>query len=156
MKAAVPLKGAPRPSHTAVHRRKAISEMLAVIILLALTVVAGVLVYQIFTGKAGVASTNTAISIQSAYISGENGVMTLTVQNTGSNIINSVTVQVYQNGKQVLQQSPSLPSNGIPPGQSWSETFTGSFTPGEQYTIIVQASSSTGSSTTATVTVTAN
>ncbi len=153
---AIPMVGAPHSTRADAHRRKAISEMLAVIILLALTVVAGVLVHQIFTGKAGVASSSTAVSIQSAYISGENGVMTLTMQNTGSSIISSVTVSVYQNGNQVSQLSPSLPSNGIPPGQSWSGTFTGSFTSGEQYTIIVQASSNTGSSTTSTVTVTAN
>ncbi|MGC8970525.1 MAG: hypothetical protein ACP5LG_08280, partial [Conexivisphaera sp.] len=39
---------------------------------------------------------NTAISIQSAYISGENGVMTITIQNTGSASINSLIVRVYQ------------------------------------------------------------
>ncbi|WP_174448695.1 archaellin/type IV pilin N-terminal domain-containing protein [Conexivisphaera calida] len=156
MKAAIPLMGAPHPSRATAHRRKAISEMLAIIILLALTVVAGVLVYQIFTGKAGVASTNTTVSIQSAYISGENGVMTLTIQNTGSNIINSLTVTVYQGGSTVSISPGGSQSVSITPGSSWSGTFTGSFTPGTQYTIIVQASSSTGSSTTATVTVTAN
>ena len=137
-------------------RRKAISEMLAVIILLALAVVAGVLVYQIFMGKAGVASSNTAISIQSAYISGENGVMTITIQNTGSSIINSITVAVYQNGNAV-SISPSGPQSvTITPGNSWSQIFTGSFTPGEPYTIIVTATSNTGGTTTQTVTVTAS
>ncbi|MGC8970362.1 MAG: CARDB domain-containing protein [Conexivisphaera sp.] len=162
MKAATLMVGAPAMGSDAQdprralgrgRRRKAISEMLAVIILLALAVVAGVLVYQIFMGKAGVASQNTAISIQSATISGTTGVMTITIQNTGSASINSLQITVYgSGGSQVLSQSESVT---LSPGQSWSGTFTGSFTSGQQYTITVQASSSTGGSTIATVTVTA-
>ncbi|MGC8848688.1 MAG: archaellin/type IV pilin N-terminal domain-containing protein [Conexivisphaera sp.] len=153
MKAATLTVGAPHSSRAAARRRKAISEMLAVIILLALAVVAGVLVYQIFMGKAGVASQNTAISIQSATISGATGVMTITVQNTGSSSINQLTVTVYPSGTSINPSGPQ--SVSITPGSSWSGTFTGSFTPGQQYTIVVQATSSTGGSTIATVTVTA-
>ena len=141
--------------HGHMSRRKAISEMLGVIILLSLTIVAGVLVYQIFTGKSNVASSATALSIQSATISGENSVMTITVQNTGTSTIQSINVQVYQSGSTVSVQGSFSPST-ITPGQTASGTFTGSFTPGTQYTVVVTATSSTGSTTTATAVVTAS
>jgi len=129
--------------------------MLGVIILLSLTIVAGVLVYQIFTGKSNVASSATALSIQSATISGENSVMTITVQNTGTSTINSINVQVYQSGSTISISGSFSPST-ITPGQTASGTFTGSFTPGTQYTVVVTATSSTGSTTTATAVVTAS
>jgi len=138
-------------------RRRAISEMLGVIILLSLTIVAGVLVYQIFTGKSNVASSATALSIQSATISGENGVMTVTVQNTGTSVISSISIQVYQSGGSTVTVNGAFsPPSSITPGQTASGTFTGSFTPGTQYTIVVTATSSTGSTTTATAVVTAS
>jgi len=134
--------------------------MLGVIILLSLTIVAGVLVYQIFTGKSNVASSATALSIQSATISGENGVMTVTVQNTGTSVINSISIEVYQSGSTVSVSGSFSPSS-ITPGQTASGTFTGSFTPGAQYTIVVTAATSTSTSgsystTTATAVVTAS
>jgi len=129
--------------------------MLGVIILLSLTIVAGVLVYQIFTGKSNVASSATALSIQSAAISGENGVMTVTVQNTGTSVINSISIEVYQGGSTVTVKGSFSPST-ITPGQTASGTFTGSFAPGTQYTVVVTATSSTGSTTTATAVVTAS
>ena len=147
--------------HGHMSRRRAISEMLGVIILLSLTIVAGVLVYQIFTGKSNVASSATAISIQSATISGENGVMTVTVQNTGTSVINSINVTVYQSGSKVSVTGSFTPSSNVAPGQTASGTFTGSFTPGTQYTIVVTAATSTSTSgsystTTATAVVTAS
>jgi len=131
--------------------------MLGVIILLSLTIVAGVLVYQIFTGKSNVASSATALSIQSATISGENGVMTVTVQNTGTSVINSISINVYQSGgSTVTVKGAFSPPSSITPGQTTSGTFTGSFTPGTQYTIVVTATATPGGSTTATAVVTAS
>ncbi|MFP3209590.1 MAG: hypothetical protein RXR82_07880 [Nitrososphaeria archaeon] len=142
--------------HGPLSRRKAISEMLAVIILLSLTIVAGVLVYQIFTGKANVASGATAVSIQSVTISGENGVMTITVQNTGTTTIQSLNVTVYGSGGSTVSLSGSFTPSSIAPGQTASGTFTGSFSPGAQYTVVVTATAAGGSTTTATATVTAS
>jgi hypothetical protein len=142
--------------HGPLSRRKAISEMLAVIILLSLTIVAGVLVYQIFTGKANVASSATAVSIQSVTISGENGVMTITVQNTGTSTIQSLSVTVYSGGGSTVSLSGSFTPSSIAPGQTASGTFTGSFSPGAQYTVVVTATAAGGSTTTATATVTAS
>ena len=136
-------------------RGRAISEMLAVIILLALTIVAGVAVYQMFMGKSTVASTTTAISIRSVDISGANGVMTITVQNIGSNVITSITVTVYRGGSTVSIRPSGSQTVSLTPGRAWSHVFTGSFVSGDQYTVTVQASSNTGSSTIATATVTA-
>ena len=142
--------------HGPLSRRKAISEMLAVIILLSLTIVAGVLVYQIFTGKANVASSATAVSIQSVTISGENGVMTITVQNTGTSTIQSLSVTVYGSSGSTVSLSGSFTPSSIAPGQTASGTFTGSFSPGAQYTVVVTATAAGGSTTTATATVTAS
>lgn len=136
-------------------RGRAISEMLAVIILLALTIVAGVAVYQIFMGKSTVASATTAISIRSVDISGANGVMTITVQNTGSNVIKSITVTVYRGGSTVSISPGGSSTVSLTPGRTWSQVFTGSFVSGDRYTVTVKASSNTGSSTIATATVTA-
>jgi len=142
--------------HGPLSRRRAISEMLAVIILLSLTIVAGVLVYQIFTGKANVASSATAVSIQSLTISGENGVMTITVQNTGTSTIQSLQVKVYQSGGAAVAVNGQFSPPSIAPGQTTSGTFTGNFAPGQQYTVVVTATAAGGSTTTATATVTAS
>jgi hypothetical protein len=138
------------------NRRKAISEMLGVIILLSLTIVAGVLVYQIFTGKSNVASSATAISIQSATISGVNGVMTITVQNTGTTTIQSLSVMVYGSGGSTVSVSGSFsPNSNLAPGLTSSGAFTGSFSTGAQYTVVVTATAA-GGSTTAVAVVTAS
>ena len=133
--------------------------MLGTIILLTITVVAAVLVYQIFIGKANVAASAPAISIQSATISGS--VLTITVQNTGTAVLSNYRVAVYSPTGSPLtlngQVAGWLEPGTLAPGQTASGTFTcQDFTPGLEYRVVVTASSSSGSTVMATAVVLAS
>ena len=128
-------------------RRRAISEMLGVIILLAITMVAAALVYQIFIGKANIAASAPALSIQSATISGS--VLTITVQNTGTATVSNFQVTVYNPLGGSMDISPQTPGGLQPsplaPGQTASGVYTcQDFTPGVQYRVVVTASYNSG------------
>jgi len=121
--------------------------MLGVIILLTITVVTAVLVYQIFIGKANIAASSPAISIQSATISGS--VLTITVQNTGTATLSNYQVEVYNpfgGSMAIAPQTPGgLEPGTLAPGQTASGVYTCQyFTPGEEYRVVVTASSNSG------------
>ncbi|MEM4098998.1 MAG: type IV pilin N-terminal domain-containing protein [Candidatus Micrarchaeaceae archaeon] len=130
-------------------KRKAISEMLAVIIMLALTIVAGAFVYQVFFGRASTFSSAPSITIQDVTIS--NGEIVLTVKNSGSIGITLSSVSVYLNGSpKTINGGTWTPSSGtVAPGST--AVFTGSISevPGANYLIVVQGTTGTGTSASA-------
>jgi uncharacterized membrane protein len=121
--------------------------MLGIIILLTITVVAAVLVYQIYIGKANIAASAPAISIQSATISGS--VLTITVQNSGTATLSNYQVEVYnpQGGSMAIApQTPGgLDPGTLAPGETASGVYVCPyFTPGVQYRVVVTAASNSG------------
>ncbi len=135
-------------------RRKAISEMLAVIIMLALTIVAGAFVYQVFFSRSSTYSNVSSITIQSAEIS--NGEVVLTVKNTGSTTLSSLGVQIYYQGNPQNPNGNFGTITSIPPSSTAVYTGTMSEQPGYNYLIVVTASTSNNGEVEATTTVTAS
>ena len=140
-------------------RLKGISPLIATLILIAITIVGGILVYHVFFSTASSISSNGNIQIESANIYSGPNIMTLTLKNSGSIAINNVNVSVYQSGS----SSPILSEQNIlkaplTPGQTISQTFTGpssGFVSGDTYTIVINAVLSNGASVTTSTTVTA-
>ncbi len=127
-------------------RRKSISEMLGVIILLALVVVAGAFVYTVFFGRANTLANSPSIEIESASIQG--GVLTITVKNTGTTALSGITVSIYSPGSSSAAASGSI-SGTLSPGATGSGTITFTETPGTTYTVVVQATPLSGGSVSA-------
>lgn len=146
-----------------VSKRKGIGELLAVIIVIAITIVAGLLVYSIVMGKVSLFGNSPGLQIENAQFS--NGVLTLSVKNTGSYTFSAVTVQVIYNG-QAQTITPLGSSSGgsdqetlainLQPGQSASQTYTLSETVGGTYTVIVQGQYGSGASFTVSTNVVAS
>ena len=124
--------------------KKGIGELLAVIIVIAITIVAGLVLYSFVMGKISMFGNSPGLQIENAQIT--NGVIILTVKNTGAYTFSSITFQLYVNGQPLgSSQSFSLPSGGLAPGQSVA--YTGAFSsvagsgqyeqPGTVYTIVI-------------------
>ncbi len=123
-------------------RKKGIGELLAVIIVIAITIVAGLVLYSFVMGKISMFGNSAGLEIENAQIT--NGVIILSVKNTGSYTFSNISFQIYENGETLgSSQAMSLPSGGLAPGQSAS--YTGSFSslsgtdeqPGTVYTIVI-------------------
>ena len=132
--------------------RRAISEMLAVIIMLALTVVAGAFVYQVFFNKANSYSNTASINIDNAQIS--NNELVMTVKNLGSITFTTLSVTVYSGGSQVTISGGSFLPSTLSPGQTAVYTGSLSESVGASYLIEVEGTSTSAGSVVATITIT--
>ncbi|MEM4066263.1 MAG: archaellin/type IV pilin N-terminal domain-containing protein [Candidatus Micrarchaeaceae archaeon] len=123
-------------------KRKAISEMLAVIIMIALTIVAGAFVYQVFFSRASTFSSAPSITIQDVTIS--NGEIVLTVKNSGSIGVTLSNVSVYLNGGTSVTNTWT---STVAPGSTavYTGSLGGIYTPGASYLIVVKGTTGTGS-----------
>jgi len=141
--------------HTTLMSRKkrGIGELLAALIIIGITVIAGVVVYDVLFARMNTIGYTPGVSIQESTIS--NGMAFITVKNTGTYTLTGVSVAVYYNGKQVGSGSYS---GSMQPGQTVAISpislsasgFT--YQPGETFTVYVTATYNGGQvSTSATV-----
>jgi len=109
-------------------RRKAISPIIATIILIVITVVAGAFLYVYATGMMHSGAASQVANVQSAalVVPGGTGAgtLTVTISNGGTVTIESVNVTNF-NG-QALSPPVQLITSPIAPGQSGSGTLTSS------------------------------
>lgn len=127
--------------------RRAISPILATIVLIAITVAGGLLVYNVFFATAGTLSARTQVEIESVNMvkttSGAT-VFSITLQNTGNKFLNSVAYTVTGDTGTL-----TATLNNLQPGQSQSDTKTNpagfSVTPGKTYPVSITATASDGS-----------
>ena len=109
-------------------RRKAISPIIATIILIVITVVAGAFLYVYATGMMHSGAASQVANVQSAalVVPGGTGAgtLTVTISNGGTVTIQSVNVTNF-NG-QALSKPVQLITSPIAPGQSGSGTLTSS------------------------------
>ena len=140
-------------------RLKGISPLIATLILIAITIVGGILVYHVFFATASSISTNGNMQIESANIYSGPNIMTLTLKNSGTIAINNVNISVYQSGSSTpILTETNILTAPLTPGQTISHTYTGpssGFISGNTYTIIIKARLSNGASVTTSTTVTA-
>jgi len=140
---------------------RGISPLLATIILVAITVSAGLVIYHLFFSLSGVAGSTASIEVVSAdLIKASSKIMlSVTVKNTGSKPFVTCTVTVWGDdgfshgplNLKVNGQNISI-SNPLDPGSSASGTFldssiggVDSYTIGKLYPIKVVASAADGS-----------
>jgi len=155
-----------------VNDRRSLSTLIATIILIAVTVAASLVVYALFTG---VISTYTqsvqclaSIDLVRPGGSANYAVVAVTVKNTGSVPIKSISVQYVPEGQTSLSSisltwDPSISdSNPLPPGASASATAvltTGASLPplpisGKTYTFVIKVTGTGGQTFTETLSVT--
>ncbi|PSN90817.1 hypothetical protein B9Q03_05970 [Candidatus Marsarchaeota G2 archaeon OSP_D] len=117
--------------------KRGISEMIAAIILVIITIAIGAGVYIYVTGLVSHNQVKNALQITEVSLTG--GDLSITVQNTGSLTINSL--KVYFNGV----AAASATSITLSPGQSYSTVLTGlTATPGNEYPVYVTATTVNG------------
>jgi len=121
-------------------RNKAISSVLGTVIVLAITIALGGLLYAYSQGMFSNLTQNTNINVQAKIIvnpSTNDSYLQLTLVNNGNLGINITKVTIDSNGI-------SIPINVyLPPGQQYSNTFplTSKMIAGETYTVTVYGNS---------------
>jgi len=141
-------------------RLEGISPLIATLILIAITVVGGILVYHVFFSTASSISSNGNVQVVSSNIYSGPNIMTLTLKNSGSIAINNMNVTVYQSGSSTpILTETNILTAPLTPGQTFSHTYPGpssGFVSGDTYTIVINAVLSNGASYSTSTTVTAS
>jgi hypothetical protein len=124
-----------------------ISQLYSVLITIAIVLVAGSITAFVFLDDTKVFGTNEQLNIQSANLikdTNGNAVFSITIKNTGTNQINSLTVQLST--EQPLPMS--IPTNGLGLGKSISTNFSpaGTYISGQSYLIKAIATFNGGNS----------
>ena len=136
-------------------KERGIADILAVLIVIAITVVAGVALYSMVMGKVSVFGNSAGIEVETAEVT--NNMLIITIKNTGSYTFSSVSYAVYSSGLSVLSGSFSLPSGGLAPSEAVSavQQFSSSNPEivGASYTIVITGTYNNGQTYTTSVTV---
>ena len=145
-------------------KAKGISPLIATLILIAITIVGGILVYHVFFSTAASISSSSGVQVVSGELYTNPNILTLTVKNSGSQPIIAIngTINgpgITSNNKiSVLAQSTGETSP-LSPGHSIAYTNSSmsglNLVDGDQYTIVLTAYGSNGASFTTSYTVTA-
>ena len=123
-------------------RRKAISSIMGTLIVLAITLALGGLLYLYSQGLFNNLTKNNNIPVSaSIYPNGNNAaIVYLSVQNTGNQVVYIDKVMVYYNGN-LIAENTSVGAQ-IPAGQTYSQYLimatNQAIVPGQSYTIIIQ------------------
>jgi len=132
--------------------KRGVSPLLATIILIAITVAAGLVIYNLFFGTAGTASSQLNIQVQSVDIVQTSSVtlISATIKNSGNKPITYCHVFVYVEGTTTPVDLNLLPSGTMDPGQTKSASTTtlpsgASVTVGKSYPVTISVMASDGS-----------
>ncbi len=137
-----------------IRKKKGISPIVATIILIAITVAAGLVVYGIMNGAILTASNNTQISVIHTTLVQPSGTGTalfsMALKNSGSQPITSIHVSAYiASGNANLTSGLTItPSGTLSPGESASVTgaSSGACIVGNTYAVQMTATASNGGS----------
>lgn len=135
-------------------RRKGISPLIATIILVAITVAGGLLIYSMFISTGAIWGAKGQVSIENIkLVKDSSGAVTfsITIKNTGNKPVAADGLEVKLAG-----QSINLAlNNPLQPGQSvaFVDTVQGTFVIGNSYTVTIKATFTDGSVFTDTITV---
>jgi flagellin-like protein len=137
--------------------RRAVSPLIATIILIAICVAGGLLVYSIFMSTSSTMSAKGQISVEAIDLvkdTGGNVAFSITLKNTGNKPVSDLKVNLAGTDYTV-----TLPSSVLQPGQSASHPNTnptaptGGFIAGNSYNVVIKATFSDTSTFTATTSV---
>jgi len=121
-------------------KKRGIGELLSALIIIGITIIAGIVVYDVLFARMNTIGYTAGISIQESTIA--NGMAFITVKNTGTYTLTSVSVSIYYNGQSVGTGSYS---GNINPGQTVaispiSLSASGyTYQPGQTFTVYVTA-----------------
>jgi flagellin-like protein len=129
-------------------KRRGISPLIATIILIAITVAGGLLVYSAFFSTAGVLSAKGQVAVENMKLvkpTTGKGNFTITIKNTGNKPVQELNVTLDGEEKATV----TLPGNALQPGQSVyyspQADLAKEYVIGNLYTVIVSAEFSDGS-----------
>jgi flagellin-like protein len=128
-------------------RSRGISPLIATIILIAITVVGGLLVYSIFTSTSNTMSAKALVSVEAADLvmssDGQQVQFSIVIKNTGNKPIKELKVKLASEDEATV----TLPVGGLQPGQSvaYSAEPSGTYVVGNTYTVVIKATFSDGS-----------
>lgn len=136
---------------------RAISPLIATVILIAIVVAGGLLVYSIFFSTSGTLTAKGQVTVEAIDLvkqtTGES-VFTITIKNTGNKPVTALTVTLASEADASVDLS-SVGGN-LQPGQSTSymnNALTGSYISGNSYNVVIKATFSDGSTFTTTTSV---
>ncbi len=134
-------------------KQRSIADILAVLIVICITIVAGVALYSMVMGKVSMFGNSAGLKIENAEIT--NGLVIITVKNTGTYTFSSVTFTVYYNGEPVSWLSGVTLASNLAPGQSASPSSPPAFseTVGATYTIVVTGTYNSGQTYTTSISI---
>jgi len=138
--------------------RRAISPLIATIILIAITVAAGLMIYSMFLSTSSILGAKGQVSVENVKLvkdSGGSVTFAITIKNTGNKPVAANGLSIKLAGQDV---SVSL-SNPLQPGQSISAVteapqIQAGYVVGNTYTVAISATFTDGSSFSDTITVT--
>ncbi len=129
-------------------KQRSIADILAVLIVIGITIVAGVALYSLVMGKVSVLGNSAGVTVENSEIT--NNMLIITVKNTGTYTLTTVTYDVYNDGTSVLSGNFAIPTGGLAPGETTSPSTPPTFstsTPevvGASYTIVITGTYSSG------------
>ena len=132
-------------------RSRGISPLIATIILIAITVVGGLLVYSIFTSTSNTMSAKALVSVETVDLvkdTGGNANFNIVIKNAGNKPIKDLKVKLASENEATVDLS-TLPGGKLQPGQSVAysaPSLSGSYTVGNSYTVVIKATFEDGSS----------
>jgi len=128
-----------------IRKIRAISPLIATIILIAITIVGGLLIYNLFFATSSTASSTSAISVQNIDLvvpgGSGNAQFSITVKNAGNKPIAGYNITIY--GDAGSKQSLIGSGLNIQPGQTFSNQTSipktvANFTVGNYYAVNIQ------------------
>ena len=138
--------------------KRGISPLIATIILIAIALAGGLLVYTYMTSMAGVLSAKGQVSVEAIdLVRGSDGKATfsITVKNSGNKPIKQLNVTLASESEASFLGISA--ANPLQPGQTASyiksSGFTGTYTAGNSYNVVIEAVFTDGSTFTTTVSV---
>lgn len=131
-----------------------ISELVSALILIAIAIVGGFLIYKVFMGYATTLTTYHSVEITSATLTASPSMLILNIQNTGNVQVKAFTV--YINGYQVNMSLAPLPLPGGGVASGVTHQLPINITSGQSYVVLVRAVFSDNSSSITETTVVAS
>jgi flagellin-like protein len=128
-------------------RSRGISPLIATIILIAITVVGGLLVYSIFTSTSNTMSAKALVSVETVDLVKDtdgNANFNIVIKNAGNKPIKELKVKLASENETTVDLPDGKP---LQPGQSvaYSAEPSGTYVVGNTYTVVIKATFSDGS-----------
>jgi flagellin-like protein len=130
--------------------RRAISPLIATIILIAICVAGGLLVYTIFFSTAGTITSKGQLTVEAVDLvkAADGTTFSITIKNSGNKPLGTTSALTIKLGGETAAWDVTADAKNLQPGQSVSyvnSSLAGNYVVGNVYTVVIQATFSDGS-----------